>query len=64
MKIWKIDSVVALNTNALATALNRLEKERKQIKEILYNNKYNEYEIIYTVDDNIMNEIDDWEDCK
>ena len=63
MKIWKIDSVAAFNTNGLATALNRLEKEGKQIKEVIYNSNYKEYEIIYTIDD-CIEDIDYWEDMK
>ena len=48
MKVWKIEYNKEYN---LAEKLNQMEKEGKQIKEIIYNPNYGEYEIIYTVED-------------
>ena len=51
MKIWKVESYKASNELQLANILNNLQSAHKSIKEIIYNSKYDEYEIIYTIED-------------
>lgn len=60
MKVWKIEYQ---KEYGLEEKLNQLEKENKQIKEIIYNPNYGEYEIIYTIEDGIE-DVGDWEDIK
>jgi hypothetical protein len=48
MKIWKVEYNKEYN---LIEKLNKMEKEGKQIREIIYNPNYKEYEIIYTIED-------------
>ena len=60
MKVWKIEYQ---KEYGLEEKLNQMEKENKQIKEIIYNSNYAEYEIIYTIEDGIE-DVGDWEDIK
>ena len=53
MKVWKIEYQKEFG---LKEKLNQMEKEGKQIKEIIYNSNYSEYEIIYTIEEDIIEE--------
>ena len=53
MKIWKIEYYKEFS---LVENLNKMEKEGKQIREIIYNHDYKEYEIIYTIEDEVEEE--------
>ena len=53
MKIWKVEYN---REYSLVEKLNKMEKEGKQIREIIYNANYKEYEIIYTVEDTMEEE--------
>ena len=51
MKVWKVDTLKVFNEKNLEARLNELQKQNKQIKEIIFNSVWNEYQIIYTIED-------------
>lgn len=50
MKVWKVININA-DDKLLEDILNRMQKENKNIKEIIYNSEWKEYQIIYTIED-------------
>ena len=54
MKIWKVDYFKSYSNTDLEDKLNDMQINNKCIKEIIYNPKVDEYEIIYTIEDEIM----------
>lgn len=51
MKIWKVDYFKAYTKTDLEDKLNGMQINGKDVKNVLYNSKYDEYEIIYTIED-------------
>ena len=51
MKVWKVDYFKTYSKSGLEDKLNSMQINGKHVKSILYNNKYDEYEIIYTIED-------------
>lgn len=51
MKLWKVDYFKAYTKTDLEDKLNGMQINGKHVESILYNSKYDEYEIIYTIED-------------
>ena len=51
MKLWKVDYFKAYTKTDLEDKLNGMQFNGKHVESILYNSKYDEYEIIYTIED-------------
>ena len=53
MKIWKVDYFCAYSNTDLEDKLNGMEINGRKVHTILFNPSYNEYEIIYTIEDEV-----------
>lgn len=51
MKIWKVDYFKSYSKTDLEDKLNGMQINKKCVREIIYNSKVDEYEIIYTIED-------------
>ena len=58
MKVWKVDYFKTYSKSDLEDKLNGMQINGKHVESILYNSKYDEYEIIYTIED-VIDEDDD-----